>query len=52
MAEFGDIFSDQLTTTVFIYGSIACLAIYASAAAWMASRSSERLGSPALVAAS
>jgi hypothetical protein len=48
MSEFGDIFSDQLTATVFICGSIAFLAIYALAVTWMASRSSEGLVSLAL----
>jgi hypothetical protein len=52
MTEFGDIFSDQLTTTVFIYGSIAFLAIYAFAVTWIVSRSSEGLLSPDLRLAS
>jgi hypothetical protein len=41
MIEFGDIFFDQLTTTVFIYGSMGFLVIYACAVTWTASRSSE-----------
>lgn len=42
MSEFADIFSDHLTTTVFIYGSIAFLAIYAFAVIGMVFRPSER----------
>jgi hypothetical protein len=52
MNEFGDIFSDQFTTTVFIRGSIAFLVVYAFTMTWMASRSRERLVSPALRLAS
>jgi hypothetical protein len=48
MFEFGDIFSHQLTTTVCVYGSIAFLAIYAFAMAWLASHSRKSIVSPAL----
>jgi hypothetical protein len=42
MSEFADIFSDHFTTTVFIYGSTAFLAIYAFAVIGMVFRPSER----------
>jgi hypothetical protein len=42
MSEFGDIFSEQLTTTVFLYGSLVFLAICAMAATWMTARPSEK----------
>lgn len=48
MIEFGDIFAYQLTTTVYIYISIASIAICAFAMTWLASGSSEPLASPAL----
>jgi hypothetical protein len=38
MMEFGDIFTDALPTTVFVYGSIAMLAAYALASILLAGR--------------
>ena len=51
MSEFADIFADQATTTLFVYGSIALLAICAFAAIWISSRVNERGVSPARLAA-
>ena len=35
MAEFGQIFDYDLTVTLYVYGSIACLAVASTVALWV-----------------
>jgi hypothetical protein len=35
MFEFGDVFANELTTTIYFYGSMVCLLACTSAALWL-----------------
>jgi hypothetical protein len=46
MAEFGQIFDYSLTVSLYVYGSLACLALASTAALWVTRSRGER---PALL---
>jgi hypothetical protein len=41
MSEFGDIFASNLTSVVYVYASVMCLAAYAAITLWVLRRRHE-----------